>query len=162
MWEIPRLNSSITVCSDPWQQTVQWTRLTPFGKLKVANQHCLRTEGVAGFNYGSLLNWEKDNFHSHASSLVMFSHCLSHSRRPSHWFPDFYSPQSFPSSLLCASSFCPSPPVASNAILSKHHLPFQLFVASCSFHSLLVIPSYLLLPVAFRFQYPVDFTFLLF
>lgn len=70
----------------------------------------------------------RDNFHSHASSLIMFSHCLSHSCPPSHWFPDFSSPQSFLSSLLCVSSFCPSPLAASIPILYKHILPFKLFL----------------------------------
>lgn len=78
VWEIPRLNSSITVCGDPWEQTGLWTCLAPFGMLKVATQHCLRPVGAAGFNYGSVLSWETANFHSHSSSLVTFSHCLLH------------------------------------------------------------------------------------
>lgn len=48
--------------------------------LKVATQHCLRIGGAAGFNYGSVLSWETANFHSHISSLVMFSHCILHDR----------------------------------------------------------------------------------
>lgn len=80
VWEIPRLHSSITVCGDPWEQTGLWTCLAASGMLKVATQHCLRTGGAAGFNYGSVLGWETANFHSHISSLVTFSHCLLHGR----------------------------------------------------------------------------------
>lgn len=75
VWETPHLNSSITVCGDPWEQTGLWTCLAVSGMLKkVANQHCLRTGGAAGFNYGSVLCWETANFHSHIASLVTFSH----------------------------------------------------------------------------------------
>lgn len=89
----PWLNSSITVCGDPWEQTGPRACLAAFGRLIVVTQHCLRTGGAAGFNYGSVLRWETANFHSHISSLVTFSQCVLHVC--SNWFEDFCSPQWF-------------------------------------------------------------------
>lgn len=50
---------------------------------KVATQRCLRTGGSAGFNYGSVLGWERANFHSHTVSHAVCSlwfliFCSSH------------------------------------------------------------------------------------
>lgn len=59
-----------------WEQWSQspWARPSLFGWRTAATQQSLRTGGAFGFNYGSVLSWEKASFHSHISSLVTFSH----------------------------------------------------------------------------------------